>query len=570
VESLSAGPSPPARSGFCGVGVATMVEFGTVSGRRIVAASAHPTHPAEPPFERWAAARAPTVMRLAYLLTGSADRADIVVQDALVSACLRWRRFAASPQLESLVRQLVVRAFLRRHGPRPHGPRRRGDGDHRDGLHHHDEGVAAATGDVGVQPWAPLLGSADKPGPESTLIWQRCDTLSPRQRAALVLYCYDGLAAADIAATLGARTRTAAADVDTALAVVAPEAAGGRFRRAGCVEQVSRALQAHAEAAPPPYAPAERASARAGRQRRHRLAAATAAAALVLPLGWTLATDDETPTQPGRREALGSALSPAALGRWRWESWGGVQVQVPGDWGREAMSPWCSSAGPRGSAVDGPEPRTTHALCSLDGRRTDTGGLLLRRDDDGPPLSRGDLAPYASARIRTVGGITLTVVNIDPAVASAILASAEVVGARDVNGCRPRRDSVRPAQSPSGSPGEAIPPTGPVVAVSVCRYGLNGWPRPTLLSSRLFSGRPADRVVTALRAVREEPPSSAPTGCRLPARELAVLELWTGHGTGGPRSVVVSYRGCRGHGIDDGALLRGLTAPVRTPILVPP
>lgn len=530
-----------------------------------MAASAHPTDPVEPPFERWAAARAPTLTRLAYLLTGSAERADIVVVDALASACLRWRRFAASPQPESLVRQLVVRACLRRHARR-----RRDDRDHRDHFEHHDEGAAASPGDEGGQPLPPVFGSAE-PGPESRLIWQRCDTLSPRQRAALVLCCHEGFGAADIAATLGARTRTAAADLDTALAVVVP-GAGGEDGRASPVERVRRALQEYAETAPPAYAPAERATARAHRHHRHRLAVAGAAAALVLPVGWTLATDDGTPTQREPRVALGSALSPAALGGWRWESWGGVQVQVPGDWGHGDLTQWCVDAGASGPAVDRPELRSTHALCSLhdNGRPTYTGGLLLRQADDGPRLSRADVAPYASTSIRTVGGVTLTVVDTEPAVAGAILASAEAVGARDVNGCRPRRDRRGSPVPANRSRGEAIPRAGSVVAVSVCRYGFTGWPRPTLLSSRLLSGRPADRLVTALRAAPVETPSSAPAGCRVPTREFAVLELWAGYATGRPSSVVVNYDGCRGHGIDNGASMRGLTAPVLARILVPP
>jgi DNA-directed RNA polymerase specialized sigma24 family protein len=529
-----------------------------------VAASVHPTHPAEPPFERWAATRAPTLIRLAYLLTGSAEQADIVVQDALASACLRWRRFAASPHLESLVRQLVVRACLRRQARW-----RRADSDHRDHVHHHEEGAAASAGDVGLQPWLPLPGPAAEPGPESTLVWRRCDTLSPRQRAALVLCCHEGLDAADVAVILGGRTRGAAADVDSALAVVAPGAAGGRSGRAGRVEQVSRVLQEYGETAPRALAPAERARACARRRRRHRLAAAGAAAALVLPVGWALATGDGTPTR-GPRVALGSVLSAAALGGWRWESWGGVQVQVPADWGRVDLTQWCVSTGPGGTAIDRPQLRGTHAPCSLhaNGRPTHNGGLLVRRADDGPRLSRAEVAPNAYARSRTVGGVTLTVVDVDPAVGSTILASAEVVGPRDVNGCRPRRDSVRSALSANRPPDEAIPRAGSLVAVSVCRYGLTGWPRPTLLSSRLLSGRPADRVVAALDAAPAEPRSSAPGDCRVPAQEFAVLELWAGYSTGRPSSVVVNDDGCRGHGIDEGASLRGLTPPGLAPILV--
>jgi len=537
-----------------------------------MAASAHPTQPAQPPFERWASARAPTLTRLAYLLTGSAEQADVVVEDALASACLRWRRFAASPQLESMVRRLVVRACVRRHAHRRPADRDRDRGSDRG--RHHAEGAEASPAGVDVQPW-PVLGSADEPDPASTLVWRRCETLSPRQRAALVLCCHEGFGAADIAATVGGRTRAAAADVDLALAVVAPGAAGDRSGRARRVQQVGRVLQECAEAAPRVLAPAERARARARRRRRHRLAAAAAAVAVVLPVGWVGATDDEAPARRGPRVAPGSVLSPAALGGWRWESWGGVQVQVPAGWGQGDLTQWCVRAGPHGPAVDRPELRGPHAPCSAyaDGRPTYTAGLLLRRAEDGPRLSRADVAPSASARIRTVGGVTLTVVDMDPAVGSAILASAEVVGPRDVNGCTPRRDSTPSApsaRSANRSPGAPIPRAGPVVAVSVCRYGLNGWPHPTLLSSRLLSGGPADRLVAAVRSAPVRAPSSAPGGCRLPAQEFAVLELWAGYSTGRPTSVVLNYDGCRGHAIDDGTSVRGLTAPVLAPVLVPP
>jgi DNA-directed RNA polymerase specialized sigma24 family protein len=531
-----------------------------------VAASAHPTHPAELPFEHWVAARAPTLTRLAYLLTGSAVEADLVVQDALASACLRWRRFAASPQLESLVRQLVVRAYMRRHG------RRRRDGrGHRGHVHHHDDIAAASSGDAGAQPALPVLGSAQETSRESRLVWQRCGALSPRQRAALVLGCHEGFAAAEIATTVGGRPRAAAADVDAALAVVVPGVAG-EDSRASHVERVRCAFQEYAETAPRAFAVAERARARARHRRGLRLAAAGAVAALVVPVGWALGTGGGTPAGQRPPAALGSGLSPAVLGGWRWESWGGVQVQVPRDWGHGDLTQWCVSAGPSGPAVDRPELSSAHALCSLqdNGRPTYTAGLLLRRVGEGPRLSRADVAPYDSARIRTVGGVTLTVVDTTPTVADAILASAEVVGRRDVNGCTPRRDRVRSALSANPSPDEAMPQARSVVAVSVCRYGLQGWPQPTLLSSRLLSGRPADRVVAALRAAPAKPPSSAPNGCRTPAQEFAVLELWAGHGTGAPDNVVVRYDGCRHHGINDGTTVRGLTAPVLKRILVPP
>ncbi|MDQ4085412.1 MAG: hypothetical protein M3165_06290, partial [Actinomycetota bacterium] len=258
---------------------------------------------------------------------------------------------------------------------------------------------------------------------------------------------------------------------------------------------------------------------------------------------------------PAPRDGPASASGPG----WRWESWGGVQVRVPRGWGHADLTQWCVDEGPSGPAVDRPELQGTRAVCSVydDGRPTYTGGLLLRRADDPLRLSRGDVAPYATARIHTVGDVTLTVVDIDPTVGSAILGSARVVGRRDAHGCPPRL-------APSAGTGEAAALVD-VDAVSVCRYGLTGWDRPTLISSRRLVGQRADDVLHGVRHAPVGPPTRA--GCHSAAVEVATLVLWDG---GRPTTAVVRYDGCRGHGLADGVHHRRLTGEVLAPILVPP
>jgi DNA-directed RNA polymerase specialized sigma24 family protein len=495
-----------------------------------VAAPPDPSHPAVPPFDRWVAARAPALSRFAYVLTGSAAEADVVVQQALVSARLRWARLARAPDLDIRVQTLVVRAYLRRR--RSHG---------------------ATSGGTGAdEAWLPAAGATDEPDERSAQVWRRCARLSPRQRATLVLACREDLTAAEVAAVTGGRRGTAAAEARAALRRVLPDVGDPATRRA----EVRRALERYADSAPQAYAPAERAVASAQRRRRGHVAAAAAlAAALAVPAAWGLSRTDPTPVEPAAPGLVADGPG------WRWESWGGVQVRVPRDWGHGDLTQWCVAQGPSGPAVDRPELDSTHALCSLydDGRPTYTGGLLLRRADEPLRLSRGDVAPYATTRIHTVGNVTLTVVDIDPAVGSAILASAEVVGRRDANGCPPR---LGPAPG-SGDLAAVVDAD----AVSVCRYGLTGWDRPTLVSSRRLVDQGADDVLHAVRHAPPGPPTRAGARCRGAAEELATLVLWDDDR---PTTAVVRYDGCRRHGLADGVGHRRLTGEVLAQIMVPP
>jgi DNA-directed RNA polymerase specialized sigma24 family protein len=539
--------------------------------------AAHPHPPAEPrpTFDSWVEARVAALTRFALVLTGSADDAGWLVQRALASAYLQWRR-SSEDGLEELAQGLVVRAYLRRGGRTGRGPVDPGNaGEWPEDTVLGEDLVGTEAGAARSRPPAGMPG---EPSRASTLVWRRCERLGRRQRAVLVLHCYQGLRVPEAAAMVRCRRRTAAADLASALAVVAP----ARRARDAWPEtpheqaaRVRRALLEYAETAPPAYASTDRAVLDARRLRRRRLVTVAAAgAALVLPAAVALAPGDRVPD----RDEPGVLRPPPALdvGGWRWESWGGVQVQVPPEWGHGDLTQWCVSRGPDGPAVDRPELVSTDALCSLhdDGRPTYTGGLLLRRAESSPRLSRADVAPYASTRIYTLGGVTLTVVDIDPAVGSAILASAEVIGRRDNNGCRPHQQ-VRGAGFLADGPTAALRSgLGPADTVSVCRYGLRGWAGPTLISSRRLAGRTADDLVEALRAAPRVVGPSRTRHCRGAEREFAVLELWPADDGGAPAlapaSLLVRYDGCRSHGLYDGLEVRRLTSRVLQPILVPP
>jgi DNA-directed RNA polymerase specialized sigma24 family protein len=522
-----------------------------------VAVPPHPPQPDRTPdFDDWVDARAFALARFAYVLTGHEDEADEIVVRGLASARARWRPTETTDGLEDRARVAAVRAYLGRGGRVRPTAREREE--------------PAVSADHETRPWS-TPRPVDDPDLFSALLWERCRRLSRRERAALVLRCYEGLGIAETAATMRCRRRAARAAWEDALVQVVPGPVGiVDTRRAN----IRRALQQYADRAPLPYSPGPRATQRHLRQRRRRvLAGGAVAAVLVAPVAFGLAGGATTPDAVSQQPVpLGHPLPVDRTG-WRWESWGGIQVQVPGTWGYGDLTQWCVTRGPDGPAVDRPEMEGTDAMCSLtdNGRSTYTGGLLLRRTEEALRLSRADVAPYATSRIHTVGDVTMTLVDIDPGVGDAILLSAQVIGRRDFNGCEPHRDVVEASPRGARSGPGPLAEVGRIGSVSVCRYGLTGWPDPTLISSRRLTGRPAGDLLAAVRSAPALPrtPAPAATGCT-PPEEIGVLEFWPRPGSELPVSVVVRYDGCRGHGIDDGRTLRALTAEVLDPILVAP
>lgn len=509
-----------------------------------------PRAPAPPDFDAFVGARAPALLRFAYVLTGTGDEADAVTEAALAEAHAWWRRLTTTDGVDERLRREAVRAYLRRH-------RRRRDRTARDRQTHPVEshsGPEDAPRDARYDP---------------DVVWARCTELPALERAVLVLRCYDGRYADEIAPMVGVRARAVRRALEAALETVAPSAP--EISHETRLRAVRRALDAHDEDAPAPYSAAARAASRSGvRRRRRMLRVVVAATVLALPLAWAVGRGGEVSPEPRIPPVQAFERPPLDVGDWRWESWGGVQVQVPDTWGHGDLTQWCVTRGPDGPAVDRPEIIGTNALCALNdlGRPTYTGGLVLRQASDDIRISRADVAPYAVTRIHTVGSVTLTVVDIDPAVGSAILGSAEVIGRRDFNGCRPERLQGRAGRRIAPLPATPVRRISSVDSVSVCRYGLAGWDRPTLIWSERLSGAAADEALQALRAaapLRRTRSSVAP--CPRAVEGFGVLELWVDDR---PSSVLVRYDPCGGHRLDDGTAVRRLLDRTLDARLVPP
>lgn len=63
-------------------------------------------------FEQFAAAQAPSLLRLAFVLTGDRHLAQDLTQTALAGAYRHWRKVAAARDPEAYVRRMLVNAHL--------------------------------------------------------------------------------------------------------------------------------------------------------------------------------------------------------------------------------------------------------------------------------------------------------------------------------------------------------------------------------------------------------------------------------------------------------------------------
>jgi RNA polymerase sigma-70 factor (sigma-E family) len=132
-------------------------------------------------FPEFAAARLPSLLRYAHLLTGDAHLAEDLVQEALTRAYLNWPKVVGADRPERYVIRILTNHYL--------GWRRR-SWWRRD----------LPAGDELAPPSVP-----DSAGDlvERDAVWTLLGTLPRRQRAVLVLRYYEGLTDAEISELLG-------------------------------------------------------------------------------------------------------------------------------------------------------------------------------------------------------------------------------------------------------------------------------------------------------------------------------------------------------------------------------
>jgi RNA polymerase sigma-70 factor (sigma-E family) len=141
-------------------------------------------------FDEFARGRMHALLRFAHVLTGDADRAADLVQDALERTLLAWPRVVRKDDPEGYVR----RAIVNRHVSVWRRLRR--------------ERLVAQPPERGYDP---------PPGHDADL-WAALGVLPPRQRAVLVLRYYEDLSEAQCATVLGCTVGTVKSQTWKALA----------------------------------------------------------------------------------------------------------------------------------------------------------------------------------------------------------------------------------------------------------------------------------------------------------------------------------------------------------------
>jgi RNA polymerase sigma-70 factor (sigma-E family) len=155
-------------------------------------------------FDAFVRARQTALLRFAHALTGDAELAADLVQDALVSTGLGWSRVRRRDDPEGYVRRIIVT----RHVSWWRRVRR--------------ERLVAAVPEAGYD--TPLAS-----GPDETL-WRLLAALPPRQRAVIVLRFYEDLTEVEVARVLDCSVGTVKSNSSRGLARLrqALTAGGGR------------------------------------------------------------------------------------------------------------------------------------------------------------------------------------------------------------------------------------------------------------------------------------------------------------------------------------------------------
>lgn len=282
----------------------------------------------------------------------------------------------------------------------------------------------------------------------------------------------------------------------------------------------------------------------------------------------------------GRSEPAPAAKAPHAaqsvdFDGWRWESFGGIEVRVPGDWKWGTVDGLLCKLNPgQASSVSRPGFTTASGCAPNVPPRNPPSVLWLNFPIPGhPPPAVTRFHDGWVLETRNFHGVWLEVLSNEDAVREAILDSARVITGEASHGCAPEHPisddhRLRPAASEGG-----LATVGEAESISVCRYPLFGrWSADrhdtpgSLLGSRQVTGEQAREELHALLAAPEGTGPNSPDNCLGKyGEEVLVLHV---RGSERTQEVVMRVSGCDHHGTDDGATLRRLTKESVQPLLL--
>jgi RNA polymerase sigma-70 factor (sigma-E family) len=146
-------------------------------------------------FSDYMAARQPSLLRTAYLLTGDRHTAEDLVQTALAKLYLSWDKVRRQESVDGYVRRILVNE----HNSLWRRPWKRRE---------------TTTSELPDR-----AAPADQPGRDDVL-WELVQTLPRKQRAAVVLRYYEELSEAETAEILGVSVGTVKSQTSRALAAL--------------------------------------------------------------------------------------------------------------------------------------------------------------------------------------------------------------------------------------------------------------------------------------------------------------------------------------------------------------
>lgn len=148
-------------------------------------------------FEEWIAPRVTSLLRFAWLVTGSQQEAEDALQTALARACADWARIGGRDEVEPYVRRMIANAHI--------------SAWRRFGRWQSPTAIVRA-------PASGTVVGVESEVAERDAVWQVCCALPRQQRAAVVLRYYEDYDTAEIARILGCTEVTVRSHLHRALA----------------------------------------------------------------------------------------------------------------------------------------------------------------------------------------------------------------------------------------------------------------------------------------------------------------------------------------------------------------